>query len=296
MKNKTIHLFLMGGLGNQLFQLTAGLYIDQVIGRRVKYSDLWLRAPKDARDSKTNARRLMIGSLVDTREWSDISRFNKKISEIVSQPFRNYRIIETDSSDNAIERITSRTRYLEGYFQDLGFVQTVEGPLIKRLRSSPDFSTLLPVKLEQRIAVHMRFGDYHNNSIAKTFHGLTDKSYYVQAIHLLLKLIDCNQVLIVSDNPTLAKESLAGSFDDLKLELIFSEGQNELEDLALLSHSAGIVMSNSSFSWWAAWIASRSFDAQIIMPSPWFAKPSAADHKLFDVNWRQIPRSLQISD
>ena len=68
---------------------------------------------------------------------------------------------------------------------------------------------------------------------------------------------------------------------------------SELEDLAGMSASRGIVISNSTFSWWAAWIGTQLHECNVVAPRPWFATPSAADDNLLPDGWTVLDRELQ---
>ena len=57
--------------------------------------------------------------------------------------------------------------------------------------------------------------------------------------------------------------------------------------------SSSIVISNSTFSWWAAWIGSQLHECNVIAPRPWFATPTAADVNLLPVEWTVLDRELQ---
>ena len=293
---KTVHLPLMGGLGNQLFQLAAGIYVTQQSDRDVKFLSSWLNPPRVYKRGWISPRQLMISDLIDDCEWSGLSRIQAATIRVISKFGKNYWVSELGPSDDTLERITSDTRVLVGYFQKSKYVNCVREPLLKRLEKSLQFRQLIPSKLEPRIAIHMRFGDYLSNPTTRAVHGLSDVSYYVNGVQILLGEIRCNQILLVSDDPKRAYSLFTESFDCRDFEISCAPGSSELEDFALLSHSAGIVISNSSFSWWAAWLGASTFGARVIAPTPWFAEPSAADTNLSDRSWTFIKRELSAKE
>ena len=51
--------------------------------------------------------------------------------------------------------------------------------------------------------------------------------------------------------------------------MIFVEGLEDVEDLWLMSICKYNVTSNSSFSWWGAWINGKN-DKKVISPKDWY--------------------------
>ena len=55
-----------------------------------------------------------------------------------------------------------------------------------------------------------------------------------------------------------------------------------------MSLSQGLIMSNSSFSWWAGWLMrQRDQSARVIAPRPWFATGESAADLLYE-DWITI--------
>ena len=281
----------MGGLGNQLFQLAAGIYLSEECGRNVKFSADWFDASRQ-RLLEGVPRDLMIAELINPNEWSELAPESLRRHYELSRSLQNYWVTETDPSDNTLERVTPNTEFLVGYFQKIRYVDAVKNHLLERIQRSPSFQSLIPRQLESRVAVHMRFGDYAENPVTRQFHGLTDTSYFIDAAKILMTEIDSDELVIVSDEPQRARKEFNNqTVTNVK---IYSQGTSELEDLAILSNSAGIVMANSSFSWWAAWISNAVMSPQVIMPTPWFSQKSIAESNLQSNSWKLLPRKLVI--
>lgn len=292
---KAVHIPLMGGLGNQIFQLTAGIYLHHKHGCNVHYPTTLLRPPKFLRASRTSIRNLMIHELIRSNERKKLSKFQLLFWQIFSNSQRNYVVTENENNSELLDSYSTKTRVLIGYFQQLNYVNAVAADLIERFSSSATFKSLIPITLEPRIAIHVRLGDYSSNPQARSFHGLSDISYFVDGAHLLLNKLKVKNILIVSDEPKLAQTLFEQHFDKDDVKITCSPGLNEYEDLALLSHSKGLVASNSSFSWWAAWLSSP-LGSQVIVPSPWFAELSNAEKNLFDSRWTVLDRRILTSD
>ena len=141
------------------------------------------------------------------------------------------------------------------------------------------------MKLGDEITVHMRLGDKLSQKDLKFF-GQTSTTYYLNGINELCNGDSFNAINIVSDQPDLARQLLDGV--EPKYNFNYSRGLNELEDLALISHSRGIVMSCSSFSWWGAKLASVNSNTRVVAPSFWLKNSSIFDHYMNYENWNLV--------
>lgn len=291
-EKNSISVLLQGGLGNQLFQLVAGMYLNLNQDRNVKFCDSLLGAPRFRTNPAFSPRDLMIADLILEDEKSNVSRESIRLRELLARFKPEYWIRETDDWNEILDNVNSRTRFIDGYFQKFELVDAVSGLLLGRLRASEAFRILIPDESINRVGVHMRFGDYLNNAETRKFHGLTDISYYINATQLLLKRLECKEVVIVSDDPERAFKALTSQIEAKNVHFYCSEGTDELTDMATLSHSAGIVISNSSFSWWAGWLGSTLTGADVVAPAPWLAKPSKLDLEIICPTWSVLQRSL----
>lgn len=95
------------------------------------------------------------------------------------------------------------------------------------------------------VAVHVRRGDY----VGSDFHvDLTETDYYERA----MALFPNNKFLVFSDSPIWCKEKFK---DNSRVKVIEGGNEvNEVEDLNMMASCQAIIMANSSFSWWAAYL------------------------------------------
>ena len=292
---KSIQIPLMGGLGNQIFQLAAGIYLRQKHGRDVYYTTTLLQPPKFFRAGSTSIRNLMISELIKSTERSKLSRLQILILRMFTNSNNKLVVTEKPNATELLADCDPKTRIYVGYFQQLKYVNAVGADLLERFSSSATFKFLIPKSLEPRVAIHIRLGDYSSNKRARSFHGLSEISYFIEGAKILLERLQTRSILIVSDEPERARALFEQYFNQYGIQITCSSGMSEYEDLALLSHSAGLVASNSSFSWWAAWLSSP-LGSKVIVPSPWFAEFSNAEENLFDSRWTVIDRQISTSD
>jgi hypothetical protein len=205
---------LVGGLGNQLFQLAALLHIARKT-RRTPY----------------------LTTLANPSPHSSVSYFDTifyRFRSMLMATTEPVRISET-SWQNTI-RFHSNVQ-LTGYFQDWRYV-TQE--FIDLLLLPPGAVERNP-GVHEGIFLHIRGGDYVGN----TYHDVGLDDYYARAIamfpgaHFFLVTNDLNYAM---NKPYLK---------DLKYTVVL---EPELETLYLMSQCAGGICANSSFSWWGAFL------------------------------------------
>jgi len=283
-----IQITFMGGLGNQLFQYSFGRYLTKHFNLKVLYSDFGLSVKGNTE------RRYMLGDLVAVRPKKAFTRLQIVLIRLLSYLFSSLIIFESGPLDSPETRIRKSSKLLFGYFQNYRFADSVKAELLNGFKKSELFADIVPSSARHEIAVHMRYGDYAKNTTAKQTHGLTATSYYVHAVQLLLESEkNYKKIVIYSDEPEHALTEFSKAYGKFEIPVVASEFSSEYDDLREMAGSSGIVISNSSFSWWAAWIGSNCIGSTVIAPFPWLAKPSAYDEKLIPSNWVVIERELQ---
>ncbi len=140
----------------------------------------------------------------------------------------------------------ARENNIDFYYQDPKFFEKY-GDEIKALFREG----IAPIDM---VAIHVRRGDYVNNPF---YVDLTETSYYDEA----MSQFSGEEFLVFSDDIEWCKKQPI--FDGCK----FAEGNSEIEDMNLMAGCKGIIMANSSFSWWAAYLSK----AKVIAPIAWYA-------------------------
>ena len=155
------------------------------------------------------------------------------------------------------EPIPREARVLHGYFQSPRFFPN-SGPSIRSMiRRALDISAV-PMEI---MGVHVRRGDYTRLG---RFHTNLSEVYYETALSKVAfryKLMP----IIVSDDPGFCLKAFAGG--------LISTG-SEIGDLCTLAQCWSLVIANSSFSWWGAYLSNAS---TVIYPKEWFG-PELSDH------------------
>ncbi len=286
-KKHAIIVPLMGGLGNQLFQYAAGIHVRKFTNKQACFS------PSGLLNAKNTPRLYMLGDLLEKSDINNRGRFTLAVFKLASLVVPSIWVSEQDLNDFPLERVSKTTRILLGYFQRMKYVDSVGTELIEAMKRSSQFGRLVTTFTTNDLAVHIRYGDYLTSPATRKFHGLTAISYYVEGVNYLLSIDSFDRIVIYSDDPSKAYSDFTQAFGSREIPVVLSARSGEIEELESMSSSMGLVISNSTFSWWAAWIGTQLHDCKVIAPRPWFATPSAADDNLLSKRWTVLDRELQ---
>ena len=278
---KGIEIELTGGLGNQLFILAAGLSQ----ARRLKchlYIDISRYTGVEARGLEIEEFEVPNSSFITSRLKDNKS--SKLVRRVKSfTPFAQKRFVEKSFGyDSDINEITMGTRMV-GYFQSPKYFEGHEAEVLGIIRSCSAFKNTehseAPNPLKKTAHIHIRRGDYLNPE-TQDFHGLATFEFFRNADSLLDTLIGPHSVKVFTDSENLIKQEIKSL---PSWEITPSDGSSPLEVMQKMSRADGFVISNSSFSWWAAWIQSQTNPTTVIAPRPWFKnRESASDLLLAD--------------
>lgn len=145
---------------------------------------------------------------------------------------------------------------LVGYFQDHHVANPVLVDVLTKIGAETN-------NFNEACAVHVRRGDYLNNPQI----GTLSDSYFVNCTRIMFEEFGVSRFVIFSDSPDMLTEQVKSV--SKYGNVVFAESQKSaLQTLLSLSSFQFIIMSNSSFSWWAANIGSKK--SKVICPSEWF--------------------------
>lgn len=276
MCNQRIEVEISGGIGNQLFQYASAWALSRRLQAELILDVSWYEriVPSiDKRDMK----------LDDILNLGNVKRIKSNVHPKIKRALKRakcYKVIsDVSTSPQAFTSLSTRR-----HIQMLGYWQSEQYfvPVADLLRSSflnnltlSSFANEMAdqIRSSSSLGLHVRRGDYVTHHKTKSFHGLCEKEYFIHAISNILKSAKIDKLYIFSDDIHWCKENL--SFD---IPSVFIESSvSDTEQLKLMSLCCHHVISNSSFSWWAAWFG-YSEDQVVIYPNVWFADGSSLEH------------------
>ena len=276
---------IYGGLGNQLFQLAYGESLKIAHNNvNIKYIDL-------TKYAKTK-RKWELGFLnikpfnISKREIYSIffKRFiNSKVNKFNSN-FQYFGIINEKQNKYIQNYLEKNINFiLDGYWQSEKYFNDNKFYIKTFLNSkNKNFSTKNRDSKNQKVAVHIRLGDYNNTFEGKKNHLVCNFEWYKNAIIYLKGLNKDLKFTIFSDD----KELVKNEFRNFKnLEINNSDYSNSAyKDLFEMTKYDHFIISNSSYSWWASYLGEKE-NSKIIAPKYWLKNFKTKEIPLYRENW-----------
>jgi hypothetical protein len=258
---------LQGGLGNQLFGWATGYSL-----ARRNNALLALNT------SKLVARKFELDKfhLIDGVQVENKILANPRFGRLK----KNIHLESSFAFDPKISNLNGVVT-LRGYFQSWRYFDEVSiqiRDLIKISDPSAGYKKLSREFEENKtLCIHVRRGDYIH---AQDYHGLTTKVYFDRAIRIANSLDEITRLAVFSDDIESAKELI----DNADIYISDKDLSSPAETLLLMSKNEALIGSNSSFSWWAAYIGDSEGKSRIF-PRPWFAESKIDTKDLLPKNW-----------
>jgi hypothetical protein len=255
-RNIVVHC--RGGLGNQLFQASAGYFL----AKEMKSS---LSINLSSVTSHDTENPIDISSLQILNGYSVPQNFLRWLySRLILKVNWIFPSIDLDSLgrfsagkfDRAFRTIT--TIHLHGYFADFTYARrsNLFNSEVNLTDPSIWFKEMKEIiSKEPIIAIHVRRGDFLENP---EHYGILDANYYRKAIAAIPKDLHAAGLWVFSDNPLLAQETLS-EISECQFKFVSPpSNSNALESLILMSLAKGQILANSTFGLWAAFISKKS--------------------------------------
>ena len=182
--------------------------------------------------------------------------------------------------------------YLHGYFQSEKYFADAIGTIRSDLRivTPPDRENLAALEeigaARMAISLHVRRGDYVNDTKGNRTHGTCDEAYYRAALDAVERRAGSGMtVFVFSDDPDWARSNLNLDRD---LRVFDHNGpEQHYEDLRLMAACRHNVIANSTFSWWGGWL-NPDPEKIVAAPARWFADPKVSNPDIRPDGWIAI--------
>jgi hypothetical protein len=254
---KNLYVLLKGGLGNQLFQYAAGLYMKDRYGfDRVLCDTRWLETYQDVPGITSRQFELAsFGAVVRYAPETAIA-LPEECTEMAGQFDYAHGILHDDY-------------LISGYFHRDRYVTNSVRWKLENLGPGPLKMQMFDKYKELRgdcVSVHIRRGDYVTNPSANAYHGVLPTSYYQEAVERAAREFYDPCICVFTDDVKHVSKNLFEYIPET-FEAVSVFDTNALETLACMYWCDAHVIANSSFSWWGAKFSMP--DAAVIYPKQW---------------------------
>lgn len=248
---------ITGGLGNQIFQYAYGLAL-------AKYNNTELWCDLSGYKSGQDVRVLELRKIFNVKHSAVINSL-KYFRHVKERAFQFDPALKTLGNFHYVSGYFQSYKYFEPFNLLLKFTDSVHFDYVRELVKATGADT----------CIHIRRGDY----LTSLKHYVLPDSYYMKAVDRLRS----NKIIIFSDDREYAQRFRNDHYLSGQRTFEVWDSIDAVHDLAAMSFFDNIVMANSTFSFWAAYLS----NARVIAPKKYFS----GDVSMLDFylpNWEQI--------
>jgi len=278
-------IYLMGGLGNQLFQIFA--LLSYCLQYKKPFKFLYSETLKTGIERPTY--------------WNSVFKRLKNFTTTDISIYKN-KLYKEEKFSYTMLYEKNEPIMLYGYFQSYKYFEKHYEQIIKLLNIQElkqqifiENKELLDIKNTLLVSLHFRLGDYKEK---QAYHPVMSIEYYINSIkHIIengensnikiLYFCEENDNEIVNNNILQIKKSIENN------SIEFIKVNDNIEDwkqMIIMSLCHHNIIANSSFSWWGAYFNSNQ-EKIVCYPSIWFGEASKDKDNvqdLFKNNWIKI--------
>jgi hypothetical protein len=292
---------LLGGLGNQMFQYAAGraLSVRHNTTLKLDLTCLLDRSPREnyayrdyalgifnIRESFATPQEIArcVGNYSNpVQRWlfkarRKIGMTPKYLIEIPYQFTPGFLRAPADS-------------YLDGYWQNEKYFKEIESTIrrefsLKESLSEDSKPLADQIQTSNSICLHVRRGDLVFNPVTSQYHGVCAIEYFMQAVSLIAARVAKPQFFIFSDDVEWCQAEMRLDFPNAIVpnEFAMPTLSDHFQLMTLCKH---FIISNSSYSWWGAWL-SENPNKIVIAPRKWLNRADIDTSDVTPPEWLRI--------
>lgn len=264
-----ITIEIMGGLGNQLFQIFALLSHGIKSNHKIYFENIGSNNPDR------------------TRYWNT---FLKELSPLLKEVTPLPILREPNFNYNEIPNIKESFK-LYGYFQSYKYFVDYETMIYEKIQLKKE-KEKVKINGGDKVSLHFRIGDYKG---LPDYHPILNINYYIKAIETLIKETKKEDWILLyfyeQQDDKLVKENIEIiklKFNNLTFEPI-DHKYKDYEQLLIMSQCEHNIIANSTFSWWGAYL-NENQNKKVYYPSIWFGSKLRDKNTkdMFPKNWSKI--------
>jgi hypothetical protein len=180
---------------------------------------------------------------------------------------------------------------LDGYFQTSRYWDHIADHIVSAFEFRDCHINSISANIKDycrsSTSVHIRKTDYMSSN---GYHPVVDEKYILESLKVIQGIdISCKSLSVFTDDVqgisrTVALIEGAG----FECNIIGKMQLSDIQELYLMTLCKNAVIANSSFSWWAGYLAYKNFGAQIVIPKMWTSDIATKDTDLYYDEWTII--------
>jgi len=261
---------LMGGLGNQLFQIFTTIAYGLKNNRQIVFP--YSESLKIGIERPTYWDNFL-------SSMKNMTTFNSEFGITNALLFVRFSIFnENGFTYTKIPSFNDKEVLLNGYFQSYKYFEEYNKIIFSLIQIETqkrmiknEFSYLFSGNFTY-VSMHFRLGDYVN---IQDCHPLLTYSYYENAIKHIVENNIADNLCVIYFCQKEDNKIVSSIIDKLKLvytDILFVKADDEIPDwkqMLLMSVCHHNIIANSTFSWWGAYL-NRNPEKCVVYPTEWF--------------------------
>lgn len=270
------YIILQSQLGNQLFQIFNGISLS------LKYKTDYKLCVADDKTTINGEKTYFHSFLSELKDKTHIIDKDKNYNIIHKENdnfLYNEVVIDDINSDNYIKGLYQSYKYFENYYEDINKLLNLDK---KRLEVKEKYNNYFKKKT---IAIHFRFSDYIG---LQYYHNLLQLDYYIKALNSINISHDFDILYFCHKRDNKIVDIYIDKLKAINVDFIkVSDDIPEYEQMLLMSNCDIIIIANSTFSWFSAYMSKHN---NIIYPNKWFGEGNKNKimTDLFKKEWHKI--------
>jgi hypothetical protein len=256
----TITSFLMGGLGNQMFQ------ISNALSQSWDNDAICIFNPKSYTPLQGNNTSKYVSNIFRNINFTYDELITKRHNEITWSYYEKPKL----STDTEFYGYYQSSKNFIKYKNKIIDIFSPSDEKINELKNKyPE------INLENTLSLHIRRGDYINSP---TIHPVISKSYVNEALNIIGEY---SHLFIFTDD----KNWVLNNLNSENITIVQDEDYDEMWLMSLCKNN---IISNSTFSWWGSYL-NKNKDKRVIAPSIWFGNDGPKNYKdIYENTWEII--------
>ena len=255
-----------GGIGSQLFQYAAACQLSKKTGSKILIDICFFNTKNSQNiymlDKALNSKDHVIISNI----W--VSRFLRiffKLIDLLTFGILKYQRIDIKNPHEFKPFPKVKNYFINGNPINLSYVDQFMKEFLLKLEDKKKDNNQ-----KTKIGLHVRRGDYAGATV-----DVCNKNYFKKAIVEIYKQTRLNpsdvQFLIFCQEEEWPKKNIF--FEDTEVKYVIGDHASSVGDFKEMCNCDHLIISNSSYSWWAAQkIMSKKKDSVIVCPDLWWDK------------------------
>ncbi len=290
------YIKLQGGLGNQLFQYAFGLAASRETGHSfaLDISRFGKEGPKYTprhfQLDNFNISASVLPIEDSARFHTIVPRMIRKIKDRLNR--KNDHVFNPDNlkvrDRQYVEGLWQSDKYFKKYANEIRKEFSLKKPYGVAAKEIANKIQELNSQGVETILVHVRRGDFVTNQASLSLLGVLDNEYFSRGIDTISEKLDnksIKHIFVATEDPEWVKQNINFKYD---FTIISRPGIEDFEEMMLMSLCKHFVISNSTFSWWSAWLSNNT-NKIVVAPKIWMrGKPEVETSDLVPVEWVRI--------